>query len=64
MIDVLLVCSIVWLDNDQVGSNGCHHTWATRDDHLAGVARGATLNAGANDWRVWLQERNRLTHHV
>ena len=64
VIDVLLVCSIVWLNHDQVGGNGCDNTWTASDDHLAGVARSATLNTGANDWRVWLQERNRLTHHV
>ena len=64
MIDVLLVCGIVRLDHDQVGGNRCDNTWTARDDHLAGVARGATLNAGANDGRVWLKERNRLTHHV
>ena len=64
VIDVLLVCSAVWLNHDQVGGNGCDNTWAARDDHLAGVARGATLNTGAHDWRVWLKEWNCLTHHV
>jgi hypothetical protein len=64
VIDVLLVCSIVWLNHDQVGGNGCDNTWTARNDDLAGVARGATLHTGANDWRMWLKERNRLTHHV
>ena len=63
-IEVLLAGRLIWLNNDQVCGNGGNHTRTSSNDHLAGVARRATLNASANDWGVRLEERHRLTHHV
>ena len=64
MVDVLLARGAVWLDDDQVGGNGCDNSWSACNDHLAGVARGAAFDTGANDGRVGLKEWDSLTHHV
>ena len=63
-IEILLAGRLIRLDHDQICGNGGDHACTSCNDHLAGVARRATLNASANDWGVRLKEWHRLTHHV
>ena len=61
---VLVELAAVSLDLDPLRRDAGHDAGAAGDDHLAGVARGARLHAGADDRGLGLEKRHRLALHV
>lgn len=56
--------AVVLVHRHVVGAQVLDHAGDLGDDHVTGVDRGTVLHAGADQWRLGLDQRHGLTLHV